>query len=358
MSQINLHDIIQQQQEQLAVMQVQIQALLAAQGRGGAGTGSNAGVHMEVAKPAIFNREAGKMGGFIMACRLYLKMKMRGTSVEEQVQWVLSYVQGGSADVWKENVMEELESGEVEHKSVEEFLTILKKEFGGEEEESVKAAELRKLEQGGRTMEEFVQEFKRAARGSGYEGRPLIEEFKREMSGGIRRKLMEVENLPTSIEQWYRRATALDRNWRESRREEERLRKKEGGGVPKQERQNLPRPLVWQRRQPLPQQATTGPAPMEGIERTNAVVVRGTGGGGSQNAGVPQGRDLFAMDIDRGQNCYACGGFGHMARHCRNRGIRGRVGENRKAEYEGGSIEEITNIGNNLKVGEDLELLN
>ena len=32
---------------------------------------------------------------------------------------------------------------------------------------------------------------------------------------------MEAENPPVSIEQWYRRATALDRNWRESRREEE-----------------------------------------------------------------------------------------------------------------------------------------
>ena len=196
-------------------MQAQIQALLAAQGRAGQGAaiGPNTGSHMEVAKPAIFNGEAGKVGGFITACRLYLKIKMRGTSVEEQVQWVLSYVQGGSADVWKENVMEELESGEIEYETAEEFFTNLRKEFGGGEEESVKAAELRKLEQGGRTMEEFVQEFKRAARGSGYEGRPLIEEFKRGMSGGIRRKLMEAENLPTSIEQWYRRATALDRNW-------------------------------------------------------------------------------------------------------------------------------------------------
>ena len=61
------------------------------------------------------------------------------------------------------------------------------------------------------------------------------------MSGGIQRKLMEAENPPTSIEQWYRRATALDRNWRESRREEERLKKKEiGGGTQKQERQSLP----------------------------------------------------------------------------------------------------------------------
>ena len=38
---------------------------------------------------------------------------------------------------------------------------------------------------------------------------------------------MEAENPPASIEQWYRRAMALDRNWRESQREEERLRKKE-----------------------------------------------------------------------------------------------------------------------------------
>ena len=81
---------------------------------------------------------------------------MRETPLEEQVQWVLSYVQGGSADIWKENVIEELEAGELEFETVGEFLAEIKKEFGGGEEESVKAAELRKLEQGGKTMEEFV----------------------------------------------------------------------------------------------------------------------------------------------------------------------------------------------------------
>jgi len=223
-------------------MQVQIQALLAAQeGVGGEAVGSNIGSHMEVAKPAIFNGEAEKVGGFITACRLYSRMKMKGNMVEEQVQWVLSYMQGGLADVWKENVMEEIEAGEVEYELVEEFLTSLKKKFGGGEEKSVKMAELRKMEQRGKTMEEYVQEFKRTARGSKYEGRPLVEEFKRDMNGTIRRKLMEAENSLTSIEQWYRRATALDRNWRESKREEERLRKKEvAGGGQKQERQSLP----------------------------------------------------------------------------------------------------------------------
>ena len=103
--------------------------------------------------------------------------------------------------MWKENVMEELELGEIEYKSAEEFLTSLRKEFGGREEELVKAAELRKLEQGGKMMEEFVQEFKWAIRGSGYERRSLVEEFKQEMNGGIWRKLIESENPPTSIEQ-------------------------------------------------------------------------------------------------------------------------------------------------------------
>ena len=106
----------------------------------------------------------------------------------------------------------------------------------------------------------------------------------------------------------------------------------------------------------MPQQATTGPAPMEGIERTNAVVVRGQGQG--QSAGVPPRRDPYAMEVDRRRNCFACGGFGHMARHCRNWGQRGRVGDNRRVEYGGGRIEEIFNPSDNLKEGENLELLN
>ena len=57
-----------------------------------------------------------------------------------------------------------------------------------------------------------------------YKGRPLIEEFKRGINGMIRRKLIEAKRLPTSIEQWYECATNLDRYWRESKREEKRLR--------------------------------------------------------------------------------------------------------------------------------------
>ena len=89
---------------------------------------------------------------------------------------------------------------------------------------------------------------------------------------------------------------------------------------------------------------------MEGVEQTNIVVVRGAG----QGVGIPPRQYLYVMKIDRGRNCFACGGFGHMTHHCRN---RGRVMQERRVECEGGRIEEINDHRNNLKGVENLELL-
>jgi len=59
-------------------------------------------------------------------------------------------------------MLEDLKEGVIEYELVREFLMVIKKEFKGGEKESVKVAELKKLEQGGKMMEKFVQEFKRA----------------------------------------------------------------------------------------------------------------------------------------------------------------------------------------------------
>ena len=91
-------------------------------------------------------------------------------------------------------MLEDLEEGVIEYKLVGEFLMALKKKFGGGDEEAVKVVELKKLEQGGKTIKEFVQEFKRVARDSRYKEHFLIKEFKRGMNGVIRRKLIEAEN--------------------------------------------------------------------------------------------------------------------------------------------------------------------
>ena len=67
-------------------------------------------------------------------------------------------------------------------------------------------------------------------------------------------------------------------------------------------------------------------------------------------------RDSYAMEVDRGRNCYACRGFGHIAYHCRNKG-RGRVMEGRRVEYGGGRFEGNLEYLDNLKGVENLESL-
>ena len=123
----------------MVAIQAQIQALIAGEAVAGRGVeGLNTELNMEVAKLPVFNREAERVGEFITSYRLYLRMKMKEATVEEQIQWILSYIQEGSADMWKENVLEDLEAGE--------FLAGLKREFEEGNEEAVKIAELKRIE--------------------------------------------------------------------------------------------------------------------------------------------------------------------------------------------------------------------
>jgi len=69
----------------LIVIQIQIQALLAATEREGIIRGPNIGSNIEVAKLPVFSREVEKIGKIIMACKLYLRMKIGGAVVEEQI---------------------------------------------------------------------------------------------------------------------------------------------------------------------------------------------------------------------------------------------------------------------------------
>jgi len=61
-------------------------------------------------------------------------------------------------------------------------------------------------------------------------------------------------------------------------------------------------------------------------------------------------RDRYTMNIDRKRNCYSYGGFGHLARNCRNWGL---VSQKRRIGYK-------DNLYNtkNLKEEENLVVLN
>jgi len=154
---------------------------------------------VEVVKPQVFSGRIEEVSVFINTACLYIRMKMTEEAAATQVAWVLSYVQEGIAEAWKDNLLDELAKGESEMELAEQLFTKIRNDFGETSEEKRKIEQLRTIEQGGRTCDKYVQEFKKVARGSGYKGRPLIEEFKQGLNGAIRRKLAKAEEPPTTI---------------------------------------------------------------------------------------------------------------------------------------------------------------
>ena len=99
-------------------------------------------------------------------------------------------------------------------------------------------------------------------------------------------------------------------------------------------------------------QVTMRPAPLEGVKRMNTVVVRKQG----QRMRMLR-RDSYTMEVDKERNCYICGEFRHMARHCGNRKQKDSAVEGKQLEY-GGRQEGNYKHLDNLKGMENLESLN
>jgi len=107
-------------------------------------------------KPPTFNGEVEKIVGFLMVYKLYIRIRIRKVAVEEQIQWMLSYIQGELVYISKENVVKDLEEESLEYETVGEFLADLKKELSREDNEIMKIVELKNVEQKNKTIEKFV----------------------------------------------------------------------------------------------------------------------------------------------------------------------------------------------------------
>ena len=77
--------------------------------------------------------------------KLFIRIKMRKDVVKEQIQWILLYIERGSVNVWKKNILKVLELGNLEYKTAKEFLADLKKEFRKGNKKSSKCSKIEEV---------------------------------------------------------------------------------------------------------------------------------------------------------------------------------------------------------------------
>ena len=84
----------------------------------------------EVKTSMMFFGVSWKVESFVNECRKYVEIKMKEKMVEDQILWVLTCMDRGIVEKWKEMMEDDLKKGLREYVILEEFFGEIRKEFG------------------------------------------------------------------------------------------------------------------------------------------------------------------------------------------------------------------------------------
>jgi len=84
----------------------------------------------EIRLPQVFDGTSSRVSEFVEECRKYMEKKMKKEKMEDKIYWVISYVQEGSTDEWKEKKVDEIFKDRWKDRNIEEILKEIEREFG------------------------------------------------------------------------------------------------------------------------------------------------------------------------------------------------------------------------------------
>ena len=226
-------------------------------------------------------------------------------------------MQTSSAHAWRKYVMAQIFKKTLCYNTVDELLQEIQHQFSDTNKQATMLLKIRTMLQGDKTANEYIQDFEKAALKAGYEGFPLIVEFKRSLHPALRKQLSEIRPQPVTIQEWYNKSITIDRQWWISKAEEAFYGKTNQSGAARK-----------------PPQSQAG---MPGVRNDSQPSYNSYRQGGYQNQGQSSTRSVMAprqdnrleqkdpntMDVDHTQEwrplikCYKCQKLGHMMKDCR-----------------------------------------
>jgi Retrotransposon gag protein/Zinc knuckle len=241
----------------------------------------------------------GKRSDFMLFMQdvfVYLKVnKTIYDNDDKKISFILSYLTGGDAAVWKQQFIQtkieesvDPNNDEPDWGSYKEFVEALKKTFQPYDEPAEALEDMKKLRLGDGSITEHNSRFRLLVSQTGMKDSLALTDLYREtLPWGLQSPIIRSEHPPKTLEEWYTKAT----NFYVGHQRAQRLFKK---------RDNRP---------------TTIPSAPPAQKRFS----------------FPEKKDPNAMDIDRMSikertrlmkegKCFKCKLFGHLSRDCPNKG--------------------------------------
>jgi hypothetical protein len=233
---------------------------------------------------------------FMQDVFVYLKVnKTIYDNDDKKISFILSYLTGGDAAVWKQQFIQtkieesvDAKTNEPDWGSYKEFVEALKKTFQPYDEPAEALEDMKKLRLGDGSITEHNPRFRLLVSQTGMKDSLALTDLYREMlPWGLQSPIIRSEHPPKTLEEWYTKAT----NFYVGHQRAQRLFKK---------RDNKP---------------TTTPSAPPAQKRFS----------------FPEKKDPNAMDIDRMSikertrlmkegKCFRCKLFEHLSRDCPNKG--------------------------------------
>ena len=163
-----------------------------------------------------FSGKWNALGKFLDSLQLHFILN-KIKDDKDKVVFALTYMEGGDADSWKEAFLKTAckNDGSIDFGTWKDFMKNIKEDFKPYDTKGDALDEIIRLWQGTNSIEDHVSQFKVLLKDSGVEvtSPAALDYFQRSIQVPLLRKIMDLADLPTTLNKWYDWALKFDANY-------------------------------------------------------------------------------------------------------------------------------------------------
>jgi hypothetical protein len=176
----------------------------------------------KVATPDPFSGDRKKAKSFLRQVLVYVAGKSDEFPDDStKVLFMLSYMKDGLAGKWgdaRATSWYVLQSEPVPTWMA--FLRLFGDQFRDTQEAETARSELDSLSQGCLSADEYILMFQEIAALTGYNDVALVDKFERGLHSALRKRIYDLPDVPTTLEDWYKYALRFEANWKKYKSKE------------------------------------------------------------------------------------------------------------------------------------------